>query len=71
MEPIQAMVKALKILLAAVLLFLQVMIFYLFLPHGGWIIGLVSLILDLTAYCLVVSGALKPSRPPAKQHANR
>jgi hypothetical protein len=41
------------------LCFIQVLFFFQIVPYGGFYIGLLSLVLDLSIYCWVASGAHK------------
>ena len=43
---------------------LQVLFFFQIMPYGGFYIGLLSLVLDLSIYCWVASGAHKSVTAP-------
>jgi len=58
-----------KVFGAIILCTVQVLFFYQVMPFGELYIGLLSLVIDLTVYCWLVSGAYKALNQPARRRA--
>jgi len=58
------LIRLSKVAGALLLCFLQVLFFVQIMPYGGFHIGLLSLVLDLSVYCWVACGAHKAITAP-------
>ena len=58
------LIRLSKLAGALLLCFIQVLFFFQIMPYGGFYIGLLSLVLDLSIYCWVASGAHKSVTAP-------
>lgn len=58
------LIRLSKLAGALLLCVIQVLFFFQIMPYGGFYIGLLSLVLDLSIYCWVASGAHKSVTAP-------
>lgn len=59
-----SLIRLSKVLVALLICVLQILFFFQVMPFGGFYIGLLSLVLDLSIYCWVASGAHKAIAAP-------